>query len=631
MPEVQPHPLPQDLLTPTRGRPDDRTRIPSRPAGLLEATLVASLLAGATGGVPGALAQATAPSGPIEVVLDASGSMRSRMGDVDRMAVAREFVHALQAALAEESEEAPRLALRAYGSASHRLRRDCTDTRLLAELGADSAAFADAVSRLQPLGVSPLAYALERAAADTATTYVLVTDGGDNCGGAPCATWRRVVGRAGDNRRLRLHVVAIEPEPDDIERLRCLSRAGSGSFTRVESLAGAVPAARRLALVLRNQGRIEVRLTIGGGESFSAPVRLTRPLTGELVAAFPGRRARTVPAGLYTVTLQTAPPIRIERVMVLPGQTVTIERSEFGRLIVDLPEGADGRAPVSIRSADDRAEVRYVRTGDSTILVAGAYDVEVDLGDSLVVREDLRIATGRTTRLVAGGSEPGSLLVSAPGFPDPPPVRVLAYRGGVVDTLAVGRSAPLPPGSYRLVVQTLPPYVTEDVVVDPAGETTVTLPETGILGIDLFAAGGPLRGVRVEVQESTTGEDYGTIPSGERRLVMPGTYRLGVATAPPITVEDVTVRPGEVRVVEQRGLSRIEVSPSVPAGTPPLRLEILSGPGGRRLAESTGPRPWVAARPGEYLARVWRAGSLVWEGGVVVASEKSARIDWAEL
>ena len=46
------------------------------------------------------------------------------------------------------------------------------------------------------------------------------------------------------------------------------------------------------------------------------------------------RAPRAVPAGIYTLVLETAPQIALERVLVLPGERTTIERSDFGRLEV---------------------------------------------------------------------------------------------------------------------------------------------------------------------------------------------------------------------------------------------------------------------------------------------------------
>lgn len=557
-------------------------------------------------------------------MLDASADMRSRMGGVERIEVARAFLGALRSGLA--AGEAPELALRVYGSGS--ARQECSDTRLLVAPAQAAARWDEALASLQPRGMAPLALALERAAADSTATHVLVTAGGDDCHPDPCAAWLDVVG-GGPNRHSRLHVVALAPTDEELEELRCLSRAGSGSLTVIDGLGQAAPAGGRLALILRNQGLVDVRATLGpGGESVPLPVRVVLPVAGELVAAFTARGPRPVPAGVYRVVVESAPPLSFERVMILPGETTTLEATDLGRLRVELldEEGRRARAPVSIRSSDGRRELRYLPTGEDAILRAGSYDLSVDLGDSVVLRDDVVVPAGRTTRITVGGG--GSLLVLAPEFAEPPPTRVLAYRAAAVDTLTVGVAHPLAAGRYRLVVQTLPIYVTEDVTIEAQGQTVIRLPETGVLGVELADADGGVDDVRVDVRESLTGEMYGTIRSGERRLAMPGRYELDVRTVPPAAIGGVDVHPAQERIVRRQGLSRVSVFP--PAGvTGSYRLEVLTLAGDRRLGESVGPQPVLAVWPGTYLARVWRGRELAWEGRVVVASDKTARIDLA--
>lgn len=607
MPQVRAHPLPEDLLI--------------RTAIVLAA---AAACAWARPAAATAQGEATAPLGPVEVILDASGSMRGRLGESERMSVAREFLRALRAGLSDGSEPAA-VGLRVYGAGSHRRQRDCTDTQLLVSPTAPPDRFEEALGEVAPIGVSPLAVALGEAAADTAQVYVLVGDGGDNCQGDPCQLWLETTARR-TGPRPRLHVVAIDPEPEDVDRLRCLSRSSSGAFLTIGAPDEARPAGERLALILRNQGIVDVRLSVGE-ETFSAPVRLVRPLTGEVVAAFVSRASRRVPAGMYTAVLETAPPVTIERVMVLPGERVLIERSDYGRLLVNLhrPGDTEVRAAVSVRSADGGPELRFAQTGQPIVLREGSYDLHVELDDSLAIREGVAVVPGRTTRVALGGTAPGTLSVEAPEFASPPPTRAFLYREGRIDTLAVGQPAPLSPGVYRLVVQTLPPYVAENVRVESEEETVVTLPETGVLGVRLNGPEGPLRGVRVDVREPLTGEVYGTIQSGERRLVMPGAYRLEVRSAPLMAIDDVRVGPGEERVVERGNLSAVTLAePALER----VRLEVWSETGARRLAEAYGTQPVVAARPGAYIARVSRGGELVWQGRIVVAPGKTARIDW---
>lgn len=569
-----------------------------------------------------ACAQGPEPSGPVEIVLDASGTMRGLLGDAEAMAVAKEFVRTLRAELAAGGAPPP-LGLRVYGAGSPSPQRDCRDTRLAARAGDAAADLVALVSAVQPLGVSPLAFALESALADSARTYVLITGGSESCGGDACAVWRDAV-TTRTNRSARIHVVALGVAAQDTDRLRCLSRAGSGAFLAIRDPSEVPAAARRLALILKNQGMIDVRLSIGDGETFPVPVRLHVPLTRRVAAAFTARGPRAVPAGIYDMVVETSPAIAIGRVMVLPGETVTIERSDFGRLEVEMRDAEDRpfRAPITILAPSRRVEVRYGSTGEALILQAGTYDLTVDLGDSLVFRRGVIVSSGRTTRITLGGR--GTLQVVSPEVTDPPPTRAILTRGAAADTVMVGQAKAVPAGRYRLRVETLPVFVSDDVSVDAGETTTIELPPLGVLGLELVGADGPIEGQPAELREPLTLERYGGILSGERRLVMPGTYRLDLATVPSQTVAEVVVRPGEETVVERRGFTRIVVASD--EGTN-YRLELLRQRGGRRLAERSGSSPTIAALPGTYYARVWRGTTLLWEGAVTVASDKPARID----
>jgi hypothetical protein len=422
-----------------------------------------------------------------------------------------------------------------------------------------------------------------------------------------------------------LHVVALDPGPGDIERLRCLSRAGSGSFIQFEKRADVPRAARRLALVLQNRGLLDVRLSLGEGAEFSAPVRVLEPLTRELVAAFTSEQPAAVPAGMYNVIVETAPPFRADRVLVLPGETAVVEDRAFGTLTVDLldMENQPLRAPLSISRTGNPAELRFASTGDSLILGEGFYDIRVDMRDSFAVREAIAVESRRPGRIVLGGS--GTLTVVAPGS-NAPATPATVFGHGRADSLAIGLAHRLPAGEYRVTVRSVPPYVAEAVVVEPGRETTIELPETGVLEVDVFEFDTLARGVEITVIEPATEERYGTLTSGERRLAMPGTYRLELETIPPRTIEDVTVESSEVTVIEQRGLSRIELTGAIAQGNTDLRLEVLD-PSDRTLAIVNAPRPAVEVWPGSYSARVWRADELVWEGPITVAADRPTKID----
>jgi hypothetical protein len=246
---MQPLSIPEDLLTASR----------------VAAAVTLLVLCGSPRIIEATTQATDAPIGPIEVVLDASGSMRGRLEAVEKMMVAKEFLAVLREQLSEDGV-VPLMGLRVYGAGSDRRLRDCRDTtRLITPV--DSLVGWDMVlAELQPLGVSPLATALEQAVDEAAMTYILITDGADNCGRDACTMWRELGPRVGASRP-RLHVVALDPGPGDIERLRCLSRAGSGSLIQLEKRADVPRAARRLALVLRNLGLLDVRLALGEADT----------------------------------------------------------------------------------------------------------------------------------------------------------------------------------------------------------------------------------------------------------------------------------------------------------------------------------------------------------------------------
>ena len=347
-------PLPEDLLAPHLPR--------IRLALALAAALVLSADR-AEGVQPPAV-----PADRIEVVLDASADMRQPIGDVARIDLARQFLAALRSGLAP----APAPALRVYGGSSPRARRDCSDTRLLVEPGSPPGRWSEALAAIQPQGISPLGAALRQAAADSVTAYVLVTDGGDDCRADPCTVWKETIG-GGPNRRSRLHVVGLDPQPASLEELRCLSRSGSGSLTVIDAPEEAAAAGQRLALVLRNEGLVEVRATLGlGGDRLPLPVRVVRPLRDEMVAAFAARAPRAVPAGVYRVVVESVPPLTFERVMVLPGETTTLEATALGRLRSE-PHDVEPGAPVG--TAADRLLPDGARIGPAIVAAVRHEDV----------------------------------------------------------------------------------------------------------------------------------------------------------------------------------------------------------------------------------------------------------------
>lgn len=99
----------------------------------------------------------------------------------------------------------------------------------------------DAIERLEPAGLTPLAASVEHAA--EALDYrtrpaivVLVTDGNETCGGTPCALGTRLASRAAD---LRVHVIGFKVVDDFFGWNSPEARTYTGGETVAKCLADA--------------------------------------------------------------------------------------------------------------------------------------------------------------------------------------------------------------------------------------------------------------------------------------------------------------------------------------------------------------------------------------------------------
>jgi len=159
----------------------------------------------------------------VEIVVDASRSMWGRMHGEPKMVVAKEILEDVSYWFPEDLD----LALRAYGSTSASVNNNCADSTLLVPFGeGNREPIRRAIARLQPLGQTPIAYALNQAAHDFGSlrddrALVLVTDGIESCGGDPVQAARELsaqgikvhligfgLGNAADEDTASLHAVA---------------------------------------------------------------------------------------------------------------------------------------------------------------------------------------------------------------------------------------------------------------------------------------------------------------------------------------------------------------------------------------------------------------------------------------
>lgn len=166
------------------------------------------------------------------LVYDASGSMWAQLpGGATRVEVAREVIGEYFAS----RDSAVPIGVVAYG---HNRRGDCNDIEVVAPVAVhDAAALSARLSRINPVGMTPLTEALARAAAQIPATaeaadIVLVTDGLETCDADPCALAARL---AADGIRIRAHVVGFGLTEQEAAAMACVADATGGLLLTPQS------------------------------------------------------------------------------------------------------------------------------------------------------------------------------------------------------------------------------------------------------------------------------------------------------------------------------------------------------------------------------------------------------------
>jgi Mg-chelatase subunit ChlD len=270
------------------------------------------------------LASVSAPA-QVELILDASGSMKRRMGSTTMMQVAREVLSNAVRALPDETE----LALRIYGQ---RVREgqpgDCKDSRLVVPLGKrNRPRILSQIGGAQALGTTPLAHSIEAAASDFGARrgpkmVILVTDGKEECGGDPEAAAAALRAKGMD---VTLNIVGFGLTSDaDRDVMTRVSAAGGGRYFSARD-GNALRSALEQALAVPYEVVDAAGVTVASG------------VVGSAVQ---------VPEGVYTVRVQAAgAPLVAEQVAVAANRSTTVELKKDAQQVAIrvLGSGSSGK------------------------------------------------------------------------------------------------------------------------------------------------------------------------------------------------------------------------------------------------------------------------------------------------
>ncbi|MEU2246539.1 VWA domain-containing protein [Streptomyces sp. NPDC019224] len=209
--------------------------------------LLATLTAGLGSVLPASADEPPTKASPkVELVLDVSGSMRTR--DIDgrsRMSAAKQAFNEVLDAVPEQVQLGIRTLGADYPGDDRKV--GCKDTRQLYPVGPlDRTEAKTAVATLAPTGWTPIGPALLGAAddlegGDSTRRIVLISDGEDTCGPLdPCEVARDIAARG---IHLVIDTLGLVPNAKIRQQLTCIAEATGGTYTAVqhtEELSGRV-------------------------------------------------------------------------------------------------------------------------------------------------------------------------------------------------------------------------------------------------------------------------------------------------------------------------------------------------------------------------------------------------------
>ena len=177
------------------------------------------------------MAQAAEPvgDGSVIILLDASGSMKeSAGGGKTRMEAAKVGLGKVIEALPQDAK----VGLRVYGASVKDGPKSCKDSDLLVPVeGVDKDKLNAGVKKMKPLGNTPTAYSLKKAAEDLpeegTRSIVLVSDGEENCNGDPCKVATEI---SDSGTKLHVDVIGLQVDAKARNQLTCIASGSGGTY-----------------------------------------------------------------------------------------------------------------------------------------------------------------------------------------------------------------------------------------------------------------------------------------------------------------------------------------------------------------------------------------------------------------
>ena len=356
------------------------------------------------------------------LILDASGSMRAKIGGKSKMDIAKDVV----GKIVGKWNRADELGLIAYG---HREKGNCKDIEVLKDPGIlDKPSFMKAVKDLNPKGQTPMTAAVRMAAealqyTEKKATVILVSDGIENCDADPCAVAEELK-KAGID--LVVHTVGFGLDNKGaIAQLKCMAEKTGGTFATAETASELQKAlTKSMAAKPKKEEPPAIKFNLVGHAMLAPGVELPEPYRsptwilkrpnaadGSQGAVLDTKYGLDLEANLepgdYVLRLEDGAAFVEQGFKVETGKVTTLS-PVLNAGIVNLSATIDGEKPLTdgataweIKTTDGKYVATQYGAKTSFLLNAGAYKAGLSLG-SVAAEADVSVIAGETKDQVIG-------------------------------------------------------------------------------------------------------------------------------------------------------------------------------------------------------------------------------------
>jgi Ca-activated chloride channel homolog len=347
-------------------------------------------------------------------VMDASGSMLESWQGSNRMVIAKKVLSALMDSLQQMPNT--EVGLRVFGSMSPLSANDCKDTKLEAPIRANNAAAIKAkLNSLTPKGITPIAYALEKAAIDFPQTLekprnivILITDGIESCEGDPCNVSLRLQQKG---IILKPFIVGLGLSEEAKQKFECMGKYSNSTNEKdlrnvLNNVVNTIlnNTTTQINLLDENNQPTETDVHMTLYDAFSGLVRYN------FVHTFNARgKPDTLavdPVNVYNLVVHTTPPVELKN--------IELKTNTHNIISVPAPQGMlslqiDGLSSYKdlqcrITKAGSGETVKIQPFGTSEKYLTGTYDLEIfTLPETVVKAVKVRQSQTTTVKIPAPG------------------------------------------------------------------------------------------------------------------------------------------------------------------------------------------------------------------------------------